>query len=147
MAKGYWLARVDVTNPDGYKPLRRHDPTDLQEVRRPLRHARRPRRKRRRREPLAQRDHRISRLRHRARLLPLAGIQRGQEAARLGFARRHRRAGRLRRPAAVGKQARQADIGGCYDARGPSTSGRKLAIYLLPPCNSWRNLAWNVWFS
>ena len=41
MAKGYWIARVDVHNEEGYKAYARSQPRDLQEIRRPLPGARR----------------------------------------------------------------------------------------------------------
>ena len=34
MPKGYWIARVDVTSDDGYKPYAAANAADLQEIRR-----------------------------------------------------------------------------------------------------------------
>ncbi len=36
MAKGYWIARVDVHNDEGYKPYARPNPAHLPEIRRPI---------------------------------------------------------------------------------------------------------------
>ena len=41
MPKGYWIARVDVTNDDGYKPYVAANAGHLQEIRRTLRDPRR----------------------------------------------------------------------------------------------------------
>ena len=74
MAKGYWIPHLDVSDPEGYKaymaatPQAHHKYGGRALVRGgTLRGGRRPR-------PLPQRAARIPGLRHRARLLPLAGI-------------------------------------------------------------------------
>ena len=86
MAKGYWIARVDVHNDDGYKPYAAANPGDLQEIRRPLRGARRQIRMSGRRQPLAQRRDRVSRLCRGARLLSLARIPGQHQAAAAAIA-------------------------------------------------------------
>ena len=74
MAKGYWIGRVDVHNEDGYKAYAAANPAIFKKfggrfvVRAGKFEA--PGRQR----PVAQRRHRISRLCHCARLLPLARI-------------------------------------------------------------------------
>ena len=51
MAKGYWIARVDVHNDGGYKEYAAAERRDLQEIRRPVLCARRQVRRRGRRKP------------------------------------------------------------------------------------------------
>ena len=74
MAKGYWIARIDVHDNDGYARLRRGKSRDLQEIRRQLPRPWRQTRNRGRCEPLPQCGHRIPRLCLGPRLLQFARI-------------------------------------------------------------------------
>ena len=88
MAKGYWLALVDVSDPESYKAY----VAGIQDVFRKFggRYVVRGGRSEVMEGKLRSRlvDGRVRRLRNRARLLQVARIHRGQEAAR---ALRHRR--------------------------------------------------------
>jgi uncharacterized protein (DUF1330 family) len=88
MAKGYWLALVDVSDPESYKPY----VAGIQDVFRKFggRYVIRGGRN----EVMARHHGRVRRLRHRARRLQVARIRRGQEAAP---ALRHRRSRGRRR--------------------------------------------------
>ena len=82
MAKGYWIAHVDVTDPDVYATYIAANPADLREIRRPVSRSRRSVRGAGRAEPSAQRRHRIPRLCDGPRLLSFARIPGEQRAAR-----------------------------------------------------------------
>ena len=84
MAKGYWIAHIDVTDNDGYAPYVAANPAIFREIRRPLPRSRRQVRGDGRDEPLPQRGHRIPRLCLGARLLsirPNIGANTKQAAA------------------------------------------------------------------
>ena len=74
MAKGYWIARVDVTDARGLQDLRRRQRGADRPLRRPLPRARRPLREPRGREPQPQRRHRVPVLPGGARLLAFARL-------------------------------------------------------------------------
>ena len=95
MAKGYWIARVDVHSEEGYKPYALANPRDLQEIRRALCGPRRQVREPGRREPHAQRGDRISGLCGRARLLRSPEYQANIKRAAAAFDRRPRHHRRL----------------------------------------------------
>ena len=80
MPKAYWIGRVDVSNPEGYKAYVAANADAVQEIRREVPGARRAVRKSRRRKPLAQRRARVQGLCDRARLLQFAGIS-GQRSS------------------------------------------------------------------
>ena len=80
MAKGYWIANVDVSNADGYKPYSSPTLPDFQEIRRTLSCAA-ARSSAWKASARTRCDHRISRLCRRAGLLPLARIPGEHRAA------------------------------------------------------------------
>ena len=75
MAKGYWIANVDVSNAEGYKEYVAAAAGDFQQIRRALHHARRQDPKSWKARAAPHRGNRISQLRGGARLLPLARIR------------------------------------------------------------------------
>ena len=101
MAKGYWIGRVDVQNEDGYKTYAAANPAIFKKFggRFVVRAGKfeNPEGDR----PLPKCGDRISRLRRRARMLPLARISGEYQGAAAALGPRYHHHRRLRRPAAV----------------------------------------------
>ena len=83
MAKGYWIARVDIHNDGRLQAYIDGEPGDLQEVSAAASSCAAASSKRRKApRAVAQRGDRVSGLRHRARLLQFAGIPEANIAVR-----------------------------------------------------------------